>query len=134
MQTAVLLNEPTPLDNGKTILAQFAVCRKAWTTLRQSGHQGPAIEQYIFDRAGQMGMCNIFYAWHNLILNSDELPSDELRPKNLLELTEFFVESACSLHDAQKAIQWCHPAFANRDLIGICHITIESVRNSMRLT
>ena len=130
---ACYMESPTPLDEGKTARDQFAVCKRSWKTLRELGHQGPAIQQYLMDRAGMEALCNIFYAWHSLLSKGDSMPVDDLHPQNILDLTEFFVRRACALHDAQKAIQWSHPLFADKEFMKNCHIVIESIRNSMCL-
>ena len=51
-QTAVCLDEATPLHHGTSAPSMFPVCAKKWKTLRQCGHTGIALEHYVFDRKG----------------------------------------------------------------------------------
>ena len=87
--TKVLLQEPMPLDHGKSCPAQLEACRKDWKSLRQHGHAGPAIEHYCFDRFGISGHERLWRQWHAMVAGSFQdswLSTPQLISANCLSL------------------------------------------------
>ena len=51
-EDAVVLGNPVPLTNGKSVDAQFTAGLTLSSSLREMGHEGIAIEHTSFDRCG----------------------------------------------------------------------------------
>ena len=62
--TKIALKEPVSLDFDKSVPSILAVCAREWLTLRQRGHAGPAVEHYVFDRAGYTALERITRQMH----------------------------------------------------------------------
>eukprot|EP00974_Lingulodinium_polyedra_P068806 6663290-Lingulodinium_polyedra.AAC.1 len=64
VKTRVRLQDPVPLEHGKSVPCIAAACLKDWQSLRELGHSGCAIEHYCFDRFGIEALEKTFRQWH----------------------------------------------------------------------
>ena len=102
MQTSVLLSEPTPLTQGKSVGAILGASRENWWTLRQLGHKGISVEHYCWDRFSITSLDRETRLWH------DGQPLPELPPyitTEVASLMELAVMTPYALHDAQTRLQ-----------------------------
>ena len=93
------LREPMPMTHGKTAPAEWAICQASSLSLREAGHQGPAVEHYAWDRAKYTALARIAKAWHA----REEFESSGGVSKQELELSQFVICTACACHDTNKA-------------------------------
>ena len=132
MVTKFRFRDLQKLIHGQTATAEFECVRRAWSTLREYGHLGIAIEHYGFDRALQIPLKRMFTRLHEL--QAPAWGDESSIPSSLLYLLEWPVSTGCCLHDAQKSIEWAlHAEFQDAQLLRNCHICIESLRNSSDL-
>ena len=103
VQTGVRFNHPIPLTNGKGHKAVFAAIRDSFKTLRESGHQGIAIQGYSFDRA-LFSIHKLFYQLHKYL--APQHSGAEGEPWQLLDLLEWVVATPCAVHDTHNGLKW----------------------------
>ena len=131
METKVILSEPTPLTEGKTVPAQLAAARANWYSLRQLGHTGCVVEHYCWDRANIVGLDRETRKWH-LEQDLPALPA-HISPATA-RLTEFVLVTPCALHDSQNGFRWSLiEQMSNKELMRDIYIGIESLRRSQDL-
>jgi len=63
-QTTTVLRDPLPLIHGKGAWAVFAAALDFLPSLRELGHQGIAVQHYVFDRALHSALCRQFRQRH----------------------------------------------------------------------
>ena len=132
--TRALIQDPIPLEHGKSVAQTLQVCRKTgWVTLRQMGHVGIAVEHYVFDRFGIKTWEQLLHGWHAVLaIQYDDL-SPEI-PVNVFRDMEWVVVTGCGAHDAHNALKWSFfHAFENKDMLRDAYVCVASLRNSMDL-
>ena len=129
--TKVVLPEPMTLNWGKSAPATLSVAFKEWSSLRQLGHTGIAIEHYAFDRFAIGALERLCRQWHFEQSSSD--PPDGMTVDEARAL-EIVVCTPCALHDAQNAFRWAFlPQCCDSQLMRDLYVSIESLRNSHSL-
>lgn len=86
VRTRAHLDEPTPLNWGKTADHIFDVCLGSFTSLRELGHKGLAVEHCCFDSAVHTALVDRFFAWHQVCATQRSLLDegfDASRPSGL---------------------------------------------------
>jgi len=132
MATPVLLQDPTPLNNGKSADAIFQACLKDWKSLRSLGHVGCAVEHYAYDRCGITAHERYWQQYHSMVKCQFDHLSPGL-PIAMFHLTEFILVTPCAIHDANKSFQWAFfRRFQEKNLLRDAYICIESLRNSWK--
>ena len=133
VETRVLIQDPIPLDHGKSASAIFESCVKDWRSLRQMGHAGCAIEHYCFDRFAISAHERLWRQWHAMVAGRFD-PMAVGMDVQIFRLTEFVVVTPCALHDASNALRWALAwKFDDKELLRDAYIGVESLRNSWNL-
>lgn len=128
-ETRACLNDPIPLTRGKAAWQQSSASRKVFSTLRQLGHRGGAVQHYAWDRCGFGKLRRIALMFHSLLRDSW---SEDLVQNERLWRLEWIVFTACALHDCQNMLKWALKcSFDNTELIRKVYIGTAAVRNSM---
>ena len=132
MVTKFRFRDLQKLIHGQTAAAEFECLRREWSTLREYGHLGIAIEHYGFDRALQIPLKRMFTRLHEL--QAPAWGDESSIPSSLLYLLEWPVSTGCCLHDAQKSIEWAlHAEFQDAQLWRHCNICIEAFHKKYTL-
>ena len=88
------MHEGAELKYKKTAQAILGAAFDKWTSMRQMGHTGCAIEHYVWDRAGLTALARMTRQWH---LEQPCPPLPAQIPEELARLTEFVLVTAVSL-------------------------------------
>lgn len=103
-EVRALVQEPRPLDKGKTALCAYTAAKEFFPTLWGQGHTGIAMSHCVADRALFSVSEPPFHQRHAAYC--ENLPPMPNGPAaRLLRLTDWAVATGCSNHDCQNSIQ-----------------------------
>jgi hypothetical protein len=133
--TATVLREPLPLSHGKGAWPVFSAGLAFLPSLRQMGHQGVAIQHYVFDRALHSALCRQFRQHHMALAGQTHEGSASTAPgQGLLSLLGWTVETGCCIHDIHNGLKWgLYAHTQDASLMKDMYIIIESLRNAYGL-
>lgn len=130
-QVCVLLRDPVPMTEGKTVAAAAAIGLDFLPNPRERGHAGPIVRHVAFDRAQFGALQKVFRRWiTKQALQPPSIAANKV-PGQLLMLLDWCVQTPCSLHDVHKSLFWSmHHSFPNSDLLKNVFVAIEGCRKS----
>ena len=124
-----LFCEPRLLTEGKGQWHVLAACSELLPLPRRLGHKGPLLQHLVADRGQLTSVGRLLRTRQELFYSADHGACDDQRAKEL-ELTDFFFQNGCILHDAQNALKWAVAGLTVGDALQNSHIIMESLRNS----
>ena len=134
--TAMNMRDPLPLVHGKGGDAIFSAGVEFLQTLRQMGHQGIAVQHYVFDRALHTPLVRRFKQHHAQLALARAGSAISTGAKALWDpaLLEWVVDTACANRDVHNALKWSmFEPMANAQLMKVVFIVVESIRNGFSL-
>jgi hypothetical protein len=128
--TRCILQDPVKLQFGKSAHAIFQCCIRDWSTLRQLGHAGLALEHYSNDRCGATALERIFKGYHALHRSAYNTLC-KTKSYSVFENMEFTMFTCCGLHDASNALKWgVMTRFDESEVLKDVYIVCEALRHA----